>query len=163
MRTAAASGRWLRAQLTCGLLVLAAALPGPAAAQALDTRLIASGLTQPLYATAPLADGRVFIVELGGTIKVAQGGIVSTFLNFAVASGGEQGLLGLAFDPGYADATSAGYRRFFEHGYVHAESLTIPAKSRVHIRDADADLLNAGNEHRNVEIDGLQIESRKDT
>ena len=105
--------RWLRAQLTCGLLVLATALPGPAAAQALDTRLIASGLTQPLYATSPLADGRVFIVELGGTIKVSQGGIVSTFLNFAVASGGEQGLLGLAFDPGYADPNSAGFRRFF--------------------------------------------------
>jgi glucose/arabinose dehydrogenase len=44
---------------------------------------------------------------------VAQGGVLSTFLSVPVASSGEQGLLGLAFDPGYANPASAGYRRFF--------------------------------------------------
>jgi glucose/arabinose dehydrogenase len=84
-----------------------------ALAQGLDTRLVASGLSQPLFATAPLADGRVFVVEKGGAIKLVSGGATSTFLNIAVSSSGEQGLLGLAFDPGYGDATSLGYRRFF--------------------------------------------------
>jgi glucose/arabinose dehydrogenase len=96
--------------LACALLT--AATVGPAAAQ-LDTRLVAGGLSQPVFATAPLADGRLFVVEKGGTIKVVQGGSSSNFLAFGVATAGEQGLLGLAFDPGYGDSGSAGFRRFF--------------------------------------------------
>ena len=88
-------------------------MAGAASAQALDTRLLASGLSSPLYATAPLDDGRVFVLEKGGTIKVVQGGVVSNFLSVPVNTASEQGLLGLAFDPGYGDAASAGYRRFF--------------------------------------------------
>ncbi len=112
-----------------GLLASAAWLAG-AQAQALDTRLIASGLSQPLYATAPLADGRVFLVEKGGTIKVSQGGVVSDFLRIAVDSGGEQGLLGLAFDPGYADPLSAGHRRFFVNYTDPANQDTVIASWR---------------------------------
>ncbi len=99
--------------LSCaGLLALGLA-GAQAQAQTLDTRLVASGLSQPLFATAPLADGRVFVVEKGGAIKLVAGGNTSTFLNVAVSTAGEQGLLGLAFDPGYGDTSSAGYRRFF--------------------------------------------------
>ena len=79
----------------------------------LDTRLIASGLTQPVFATAPLADGRVFVVEKGGVIKSVLGGLSSNFLSINVATSGEQGLLGLAFDPQYGLAGSAGQGRFF--------------------------------------------------
>ena len=79
--------------------------------------MLAGGLSQPLYATAPVNDGRVFVVERTGSIKVVQGGVTSEFLSIAVGieSGvpSERGLLGLAFDPGYADPSSAGYRRFF--------------------------------------------------
>ena len=80
---------------------------------AIDTRLVASGLSSPVFATAPLNDGRVFIVEKGGTIKVSQGGALSDFLTIPVATASEQGLLGLAFDPGYGVAGAAGFRRFF--------------------------------------------------
>ncbi len=90
-----------------------AGLPGAAQAATLDTQLVASGLSQPLYATAPVAGGPVFVVEKGGTIKAVSGGVTSNFLSISVTSSGEQGLLGLAFDPGYADPGSAGYRRFF--------------------------------------------------
>jgi glucose/arabinose dehydrogenase len=94
--------------------VTLACLASPAAnAATLDTRLIASGFSQPLYATAPVAGGPVFVVEKGGTIKAVSGGVTSNFLSISVTSSGEQGLLGLAFDPGYADPSSAGYRRFF--------------------------------------------------
>lgn len=84
-----------------------------AAATTLDTKLLASGLSSPLFATAPLADGRVFVVEKGGAIKAVQNGATTSFLNIAVNTGGEQGLLGLAFDPGYGNAASPGYKRFF--------------------------------------------------
>lgn len=94
---------------------IAATLACSPAQALLDTQLVASGFNSPVYATAPLADGRTFVVEKGGTIKVVQGGATSTFLSFGVASSGEQGLLGLAFDPGYADSASPGYRRFFVH------------------------------------------------
>ena len=79
----------------------------------LDTRLIASGFTQPLFATAPLADGRVFVVEKGGVIKSVLGGVTSTFLSIPVATASEQGLLGLAFDPQYGVAGTPGAGRFF--------------------------------------------------
>jgi glucose/arabinose dehydrogenase len=95
------------------LACLAAFSMSTALAGTLDTRLIASGLSQPLYATSPLAGGPVYVVEKGGSIQAVQGGVASGFLGITVSSGGEQGLLGLAFDPGYADPAAAGYRRFF--------------------------------------------------
>ncbi len=106
----------MRLHRICALL---ACLAAPALADTLDTRLIASGLSQPLYATSPLAGGPVYVVEKGGAIKAVQGGVASNFLNITVSSSGEQGLLGLAFDPGYADPASAGYRRFFVN-YIDA-------------------------------------------
>ncbi len=86
---------------------------GASQAQALNTVLVASGLSTPLFATAPLADGRLFVVELGGTIKVVQGGVTSSFLTVPVATGGEQGLLGMTFDPNYGVNGNAGFGRFF--------------------------------------------------
>jgi glucose/arabinose dehydrogenase len=67
---------------------------------------VASGLVFPLYLTAPPGDARLFIVEKGGSIRIVQNGAVLTtpFLDLSarVSTGGEQGLLGLAFDPQYA-------------------------------------------------------------
>ena len=121
---------------TCALL---ACLAAPAIAGTLDTQLIASGLSQPLYATSPLAGGPVYIVEKGGTIKAVQGGLTSTFLGIAVTSGGEQGLLGLAFDPGYADPTSAGFRRFFVNYTDPGNQDTVVASYRANAGGLSAD------------------------
>jgi glucose/arabinose dehydrogenase len=67
---------------------------------------VASGLDFPLYLTAPAGDSRLFIVEKGGAIRVVKDGTLlpAPYLSLAgrVATGAEQGLLGLAFDPGYA-------------------------------------------------------------
>ncbi len=112
-------------------LVLAAvplALAAPASA--LDTLVVASGLSAPVAVAAPVAGGPLFVAELGGAIKVVQGGVVSNFLSVAVASGGEQGLLGLAFDPGYADPASAGYRRFFVNYIDPSNQDTVVASYR---------------------------------
>ncbi|HEX8312450.1 MAG TPA: PQQ-dependent sugar dehydrogenase, partial [Chthoniobacteraceae bacterium] len=68
--------------------------------------LFASGFSQPLFVGAPAGDNRLFVVEKGGSIKIVENGIVqpTPFLNLSsqVNTSGEQGLLGLAFDPNYA-------------------------------------------------------------
>jgi glucose/arabinose dehydrogenase len=71
---------------------------------------VASGLTQPLFAISPPGDpARLFIVEKTGLIKILDlttGQVLPTpFLNLTsqVNTAGEQGLLGLAFHPDYAN------------------------------------------------------------
>jgi glucose/arabinose dehydrogenase len=64
---------------------------------------------QPLYVTAPPADERrIFVVGQGGTIWVVRGGrkLGTPFLDIRsqVQNSGEQGLLGLAFAPDYAQS-----------------------------------------------------------
>ena len=70
---------------------------------ALET--VASGLSAPLYLTAP-PGARRFIVEQRGRILVLEnGGVLPTpFLDIAgkITSGGERGLLSVAFHPRYA-------------------------------------------------------------
>jgi glucose/arabinose dehydrogenase len=70
-------------------------------------RLVASGLSQPLgVTTAPGDTKRLFIVEKTGYVRIVQNGklLARPFLNVSgrVSSGGEQGLLSLAFDPAYS-------------------------------------------------------------
>ena len=74
-----------------------------------DVRLaveqVASGLDQPVYLTAPTGDARLFVVEQPGRIRVIENGrlLGKPFLDIAakVRSGGEQGLLSVAFHPQY--------------------------------------------------------------
>lgn len=87
--------------LSLATLALAAAATGPALAYT----QVGAGYSQPVFLTAPVGDSRLFVVEKGGLIKVQDsGGSVSTWLNLSgqVDTGGERGLLGLAFDPGFA-------------------------------------------------------------
>jgi len=68
---------------------------------------IVRGLSRPLdMVTAADGSGRLFIVEQGGTIRALAGGklLDAPFLDIRkrVTSGGELGLLGLAFHPDYA-------------------------------------------------------------
>jgi glucose/arabinose dehydrogenase len=61
----------------------------------------------PVYVTAPPGDKRrVFVVEQGGTIRVVRGGrrLDKPFLDVSdkITSGGERGLLSMAFAPDYA-------------------------------------------------------------
>ncbi len=67
----------------------------------------------PVYVTAPPGDTRrIFVVEQDGTIRVVRGGkrLSRPFLDLRakVTSGGEQGLLSMAFAPDYART-----RRFY--------------------------------------------------
>ncbi|MGQ0665946.1 MAG: PQQ-dependent sugar dehydrogenase [Nitrospiraceae bacterium] len=74
----------------------------------LTLQLVTAGLASPVFMTAAPNDAtRLFIVEQRGRIRifdVAGGSLLLTpFLDIAslIVSGGEQGLLGMAFDPGY--------------------------------------------------------------
>ena len=77
-------------------------------------RLVKIGtFATPVYVAAPPADTRrIFVVEQGGTIRVITGGkrVARPFLDIRskVISGGEQGLLSMAFAPDYAKS-----RRFY--------------------------------------------------
>jgi glucose/arabinose dehydrogenase len=84
-------------------------LVGSALAQPaqLATRVVADGLDMPLYVTAPPGDPRLFVLEQTGRVRViADGQLVDVpFLDLSgsVSNGNEQGLLGLAFHPNYAE------------------------------------------------------------
>ncbi|MGH7392247.1 MAG: PQQ-dependent sugar dehydrogenase, partial [Candidatus Rokuibacteriota bacterium] len=114
--------RWL-------LAVVPLLLAGVADAVVLQPVL--SGLTNPLYLThARDGSGRLFIVEQAGIIKVLQPGasVPTPFLDIRdrVLSGGERGLLGLAFHPQYP---SNG--RFFVNYTRQGDGATVIAEYRV--------------------------------
>jgi glucose/arabinose dehydrogenase len=78
----------------------------PSAVAQLQTQIVATGLSKPLFATSPSGDSRLFIVEQGGLIKILENGTVRStpFLDLSgsVDTDGERGLLGMAFDPNFA-------------------------------------------------------------
>jgi glucose/arabinose dehydrogenase len=67
---------------------------------------VVTGLTNPVFLTAPPGDTRLFVVEQPGRIRIVKGGqlLTAPFLDIStrVSYGGERGLLSMAFDPGYA-------------------------------------------------------------
>jgi glucose/arabinose dehydrogenase len=67
---------------------------------------VTTGLTTPVFLTQPLNDGRIFVVEQQGRIRVVKDGVLQAkpFLDITsrVLSGGERGLFSVAFHPQYA-------------------------------------------------------------
>src|SRR6476619_60099 len=64
--------------------------------------VVAGGLTNPT-AMALAPDGRVFVCEQNGALRVIKNGalLATPFLTVTVDSAGERGLLGIAFDPNF--------------------------------------------------------------
>jgi glucose/arabinose dehydrogenase len=94
--------RHWRAVLVSVTLLLA---PLPANAQ-LRSSVYVSTLTNPLaFVQDPSSSTIQYVVEQGGLIKVVQNGslLATPFVNLStqISSGGERGLLGLAFPPNY--------------------------------------------------------------
>lgn len=79
--------------------------PGPGEGQP-ALREVADGLDFPVHLASPPGDGRLFVVEKRGTIRILRDGQVleEPFLDLRgeVSGGSEQGLLSVAFHPGYA-------------------------------------------------------------
>ena len=90
-----------------GGLVGGMALPtGPAAADvpaAFTDTQVATGFSAPT-AMAFAPDGRIFVAEQGGRLRVIENGVLlaAPFLTVSTTATGERGLLGVAFDPDFA-------------------------------------------------------------
>ncbi|MDO8665349.1 MAG: PQQ-dependent sugar dehydrogenase, partial [Gemmatimonadales bacterium] len=78
---------------------------GSRPSQGLTLTQVAGGLDNPLYLTAPVGDRRLFVVEQPGRIRIVKDGrlLPAPFLDITdrVGSGGERGLLSVAFHPQY--------------------------------------------------------------
>jgi len=101
-----------------------------------DVQVALSGLSSPVDVTnAGDGSGRLFVVEQAGRIQVVRDGTVGPrpFLDIVsrVASGGERGLLGLAFHPDYPTDP-----RFFVD-YTDGAGNTVVSSFRVSPTDPD--------------------------
>jgi glucose/arabinose dehydrogenase len=71
-----------------------------------DVEVVVSGLDDPLLATSPAGDDRLFVVEKSGYIQILDNDALvgKPFLDIhdLVSAGSEQGLLGMAFHPDHA-------------------------------------------------------------
>src|SRR3954463_14197556 len=84
----------------CLLGLLAAAAP----ARAVDLQQVGPSFDEPVFATSPPGDPRLFVVERTGFIQVVHDGTVTRCLDIhtMVNTNGERGLLSVAFGPNYA-------------------------------------------------------------
>ena len=113
-----------------------APIVSPAAGLAISVEVAVAGLSAPVDVTnAGDGSGRLFVVEQAGRIRVIRDGRVLAvpFLDIVgrVASGGERGLLGLAFHPDYPTDP-----RFFVD-YTDLDGNTVVSSFRVDPADPD--------------------------
>lgn len=102
----------------------------------------ATGLVQPT-AMAVAPDGRVFVAEKGGTLRVVQsnGTLLSTpFLMVGVNTVSERGLIGVAFDPNFAT------NRFVYVYYTTNEPTPVNRVSRFTADTSNPNVAAAGSE-----------------
>lgn len=123
---------------------------GDPAGVRISLELVVDGLAAPLFATgAGDGSGQLFVVEQGGRIRIVRDGqlLSEPFLDIRdrVRSGGEQGLLGLAFHPGFGAAED----RFYVN-YTDRSGDTVVAEYR---RSADPDRADPASERVLLRID----------
>jgi glucose/arabinose dehydrogenase len=124
------------------LLLLLGLLGFSVSAQTINLQSFAAGFSSPVEIAHPANDARLFVVQQSGLIRILNpNGTINTtpFLTLTsstILSGGERGLLGLAFHPNYA---SNGY---FYVNYTRAgDGATVIARYTV---SADPNIADAG-------------------
>ncbi len=98
--------------MTCALFVALLAAPAHAAPPAgfQDSLIVGSGLNQPTgFDIAP--DGRIFVLEREGAIKIIKNGqlLATPFAVLPSVASGDRGLIGIAFDPQFGKANNNVY------------------------------------------------------
>jgi glucose/arabinose dehydrogenase len=143
--------RACEAPAAVALLAVSLAGLAPASAASLPPGFaetsVAYGFSNPTsMALAP--DGRIFVCEQGGRLRVIKNGTLlgTPFLTVVVNSTGERGLLGVAFDPAFA---SNGYV------YVYYTATTPTIHNRVSRFTANGDQAVAGSETVLLNLDAL--------
>jgi glucose/arabinose dehydrogenase len=112
---------------------------------------VVGGLASPT-AMEFAPDGRLFVAEQRGTLRVLKaGGNLATFVDISgrVDSGGERGLLGIAFDPAFSN------NHYVYLYYTQKATGTTPAHNRVIRVRARGDRAVAGSEKLILRLDNL--------
>jgi glucose/arabinose dehydrogenase len=106
---------------------------------------LAAGLSSPT-ALELAPDGRVFIAEKGGALRVVKGGTLlpTPFVRLNVSTEGERGLLGIAFDPNFTAN---------HYVYVYYTVSTSPVHHRISRFTADGDVAVPGSEFVVMDLD----------
>ena len=122
-----------------------AAEPAWAPATGLRASVVVSGLEAPLFVTAPARDPRLFVLEQGGRIRIVENGRLrpEPFLDLRAraSSGGERGLLGLAFHPKYASNGTFFVNFTDENGDTRIERFRVSAADSNRADPASATLV----------------------
>jgi glucose/arabinose dehydrogenase len=105
------------------------------------------GLSSPT-AMQIAPDGRIFVCQQGGSLRVIKNGalLATPFMTLTVDSSGERGLLGIAFDPNFAT------NNFL---YVYYTVTSNPRHNRVSRFTANGDVVVPGSEQIIWELDNL--------
>jgi glucose/arabinose dehydrogenase len=144
-------------KLIGSLLAVAALAAATAGSASAATSLAKVGdFDSPTYVTAPPADAhRVFVVNKNGTINVVHDGtILSTpFLDLSgsIVTGGEQGLLSMAFAPDYA--TSGLFYVYYTAPRPSDSGGSIITVEEFHRSTTNGDLANASSARIVLQID----------
>lgn len=109
--------------------------------------LVASGLNNPT-AMALAPDGRIFVCQQGGALRVIKNGVLlpTPFLTVAVDSSGERGLLGVAFDPNFVSNQLV---------YIYYTATTPSVHNRISRFIAAGDVAMAGSETVVMDLNNL--------
>jgi glucose/arabinose dehydrogenase len=106
-----------------------------------------TGLSNPT-AMAFAPDGRLFVCQQGGQLRVIKNGtlLATPFLTVTVSSSGERGLLGIAFDPNFTT------NRFV---YVYYTATSPAVHNRISRFTANGDVAVAGSELVLMDLENL--------
>lgn len=109
--------------------------------------VVASGLNNPT-AMALAPDGRIFVCQQGGALRVIKNGALlpTPFLTVTVDSSGERGLLGIAFDPNFVSNQLV---------YIYYTATTPTIHNRISRFTANGDVALAGSETIIMEMPNL--------
>src|SRR6188508_810996 len=138
----------------CASVILILCLGSPAQGATVPTGFaetrVATGLPSPT-AMAIAPDGRIFVAQQGGALRVVKNGALLTqpFLTVSVNAEGERGLLGVAFDPNFASNSFV---------YVYYTTSASPVHNRVSRFTASAanpDVVAAGTEVTLLDLPAL--------
>ncbi|MEP7117072.1 MAG: PQQ-dependent sugar dehydrogenase [Acidobacteriota bacterium] len=121
------------------LFILSAAPIAATLPQDFTESVVASGLESPTTMQfAP--DGRLFVLEQAGRVRVIQNGALLDlpFMTLTVENNGERGLLGIAFDPDFADPDSRWVYLYYTVSGAGVHNRVIRVKDNDNVADTSS-------------------------
>src|SRR5215208_7891117 len=131
----------------CGLVFLLACAANAASLPPGFTETAISGLNNPT-AMAIAPDGRIFVCQQGGSLRVIKNDVLlsSPFVSVTVDANGERGLLGVAFDPDFL---------VNQYVYVYYTSTSGSTHNRISRFTAAGDVAAVGSEVVLLDLNNL--------